>query len=90
MKNYLSVVDSINAAKKFLQSHTEIGKDFRKAYTIFLSILFKLVKLHEKSGKDNILFELEMLEKNILSEKNQIYAQSWIIEKIRKLKKGRL
>lgn len=90
LKNYLSVVDSINTAKKFLQSHSEIGKDFRKAYNIFLSILFKLVKLHEKSGKDNILFELDMIEINILSEKNQIYAQSWIIEKIRKLRKGRL
>ncbi len=86
LENYLSAVDSINTAKKFLQSHSEIGRDFRKAYTIFLNCLLKLVKLYEKSGKDNISFELEMLEKNILSDKNPIYAQSWIIEKIRKIK----
>lgn len=89
LKNYLSVIDSINTARKFLKSHPEIGKTFSNAYIAFLNSLFKLVKLHEKSEVNNISFELEMLEKNILAGKDQIYAQTWIIEKIRNSKKGK-
>ena len=88
-ENYLNTIDSINTAKKYLQSHSEIGRDFRKAYTIFLSSLLKLVNLYERSRKDNILFDLELLKKNILADKNQIYAQNWILEKITELKKSK-
>lgn len=89
LENYLSAIDTINTAKKFLKSHKEIGKEFRNAYTIFLNSLLKLIKYHEVYDKDKFLFELEMLEKNILADDNQIYAQNWLIEKIKEIKKGR-
>lgn len=86
--NLIAVCNLLNTVKKFLNLHTEIGKDFKNAYSIFTTILFKLVRIREKTKHTDIYFELDKIHKIISHSNMPIYANQWLLEEILKIRES--
>ena len=80
---------NIETVYKYLNSHKEIGSDFKESYSSFLKYLKKLSELYEKDRSNSeINFEINELEKIIEDRKSMLYGKSWLDEKINELKKA--
>lgn len=89
-ENYNTVLDIASTAKKFVKLHNDIGKNFSTAYNMFLGILIRLIRIIESEKNEiNFIYELNRIERDITGNEAPIYAQTWLIEKIKKIKKGK-
>jgi len=80
---------NIETVYKYLNSHKEIGSDFKESYSSFLKYLKKLSELYEMNRSNReINSEINELEKIIEDRKSMFYGKGWLNEKINELKKA--
>jgi hypothetical protein len=88
---FVEISSIIEAVKKYLKSHTEIGDIYKQSYLAFDNFLNRLIKICESSVMQKPHdFEIKKLKEDIVSYPALLYGAGWLLEKLDEIEKGRL
>jgi hypothetical protein len=86
-ENYVEIFEIFSAVKKYLKSRRDIPQEHSESTNRYICYLVKLIRVAENIDGENAEFELDAIESSLKVERGNMYAKTWLENRISALKK---